>query len=752
MCNKSLFLLAFIAFSLALRAADPTPQITAFDASEVASTYVNLVRETLINNFNGALKKNPAPGNIVKNFEVGDIITTANWKESVYSLDDEALAKSSGMLKNFYKFLSDSGFIVDAGTIGIRKLLFPEKYPGFKAKPHKATGFLHKLAQEFASRRIDLEEKDDGTSIAIMAKKRNTTYFFHESWPSMVLRHKENEKNHNTIANIPIHLQPLFKEDEHLRSLLNKAREINEEILARINEFSKILDENAADANAALTAIKEYEKTPFILINKIDRNLKIAAAQEIVRELKVALPEHLERAYERGIALNTMIPSPIDVFLLYSYYLLEESKADLFGRQFNIIGYLSDLDELSISRLLAASASVVLEQLGYTGDAKNEVSKKKYAPAKKNVKSKKKKSHGKAKNVAKKIKKEEVEDDEESPEEVIAQPIANDIPIVAASVSGEKNHANNSPKKEVILNSLNDTAHPNNVTLPLKKSFRLLDTVSRLLAYVLSMDYENSASGSLHIMLIPDKAGDKLVVATKATRATPYIIEALQGIVTGAKSEGKNSSIRALKNEYQQLREARRKSTDKNQVRKSLRRETDLRYLIDLKKLYVALNSTDTDPILCALKNVLNNASTDSIVILPNHFNYHSEMVLAEYDNIKPLGFITWNNKSIPYQYLGGALLSCGHCNICLKGGINIHGLNRAPMVDMPLFSRGSYKVYYPGYVPARKVCIINQVNKLALLKRLKEQDGLEFVRNCTEDAIIKMQYSELSDSESDGE
>lgn len=729
MSSNIRYLLSFILIPITLVAADPIYEVRSFEAREVASTYIELVRHNLIHGAKGALRYTPHTA-AVNDYDVGTALAPGNWDDSVYVLDLDGIAKSSDTLQNFYKFLSDAGFVVDMGRIYIDRLLNPEKYVEEKPRPNKAKIFHSKLAALY--RDFPQDDKNDlSRSCYVMANKRNATYYFHESFTSLIFRHRENEKQ--STVNIPAHLQKLFAVDNDLYALLNKAQKINEEILKRITTFEGFIKQ--CDSVCALDEIKRHEYAPLTLINKINRSRKLYSDAQVVTDLGSSLQSARGWVSERQAALSTMVASPIDVFLLYSYFLLEESKTDLFyGHGFNILAYFSDLDELSISNLLAEPASLVMEQLGYNGDKKED------APIKSPASNKKSKKGCKVKKVKKKEKKEK----KEEPKSL--------QPLPTLRETKEDEYQKSKKEKQIFLNSLNDTADANNVSMLLRKSHRLLDTLSRLLANVLAIEYEN-ASKSLSLMLFPGQSLDKLIVATKANRANSYIIEALKEIVIQARDEANHTtSIKVLKERNRQIWENIKTAPSQKQRRELLQEARSSRYKIDLKKLYMALNSTDSDPILRAFKNVLNNISADSVVILPNPYNYHSEMVLTEYLQLKkvPLGFIEWNAASIPYQYLGGDLLNCAHCNACLKGAKGIHGLNRAPKIDMIMFTRGSYMATYPGYVPSRRVCLINQVNKFTLLKSLKEIDGIVAAKDCPLHELIKMQYSELSDSDSD--
>ncbi len=309
-------------------------------------------------------------------------------------------------------------------------------------------------------------------------------------------------------------------------------------------------------------------------------------------------------------------------------------------------------------------------------------------------------------------------------------------------------------KRKIIVRSLNDCAHGQPISLEITRGHRMLDRLARLLAFELSLDIEYSA-GSISLALVPRE--DKLIIATKANRANANLFNALLSIAEKAQAESTNhiqEEIKGRKEEFNQIWQTINQDERHPGVAVLLKRGRKVRNVIDNKKLAVMMHEKNHgDFIQKSLSKVLLALKAEHVIILDNPSNLHSELVLAEYLRItkKYLGSINTDLGVVTYQYMAGSLLNCAKCDALLRGENNIHGLNRAPTLEMALFSRGSYKVLYPGYVVPQHSCLINKMDRRQMTKwlnKIQGEDGttIPYVRK------VRMQQMSLSESEGDSE
>ena len=683
---------------------------------------------------------------------IGIIVLTKDFDDSFFNLDTDAVGKYTPMLTKLYQFLLENGFLVEIGSLYPHKILK-------SSSPIKTVRQFHEKLRPFYTQVFEHLEEGTRTTVLLL---NNKNYLFHKTEKGIFFRNKL----FSSAITPPTHVEELFTEKDDLVLLLEKMHEINRTIVGKVVTLSDVFNSyfsaqkaSMDDARTAFSALIEHEDTPPILKKRLTRSLVRDNIKDLAEALKVHLKNAKEVAESRRDSLQNISPAPIDIFLLYSMYLFEESKTDLFGpKSFPVLESFTDIDDLSISQLLAAPAHQVMEQLGINLEDDVEPThnnNKKSTPVhkKKTKASKPKKGQKKAKKpVAKIVHKVERDDESEESEEK-----AHEIPSSTASFFSPENLSTSSLKKtKPIIYSLSDTSNSLSIPLEIGKGHRMLDRIARLLAAELALDIEHSA-GSLSLALLPAESGDKIVISAKANRANQYLIENLLSVIKQAQTMAKDAhldDIPQLKEQFTTTWQGLSEDTAMAKARPLLNQVHALRKTIDLKKLALLFyNHAPHDPILLSLYKLLPNLKAESVIILDNPFNWHSEMVMAQYLRRakKKLGTITTDLGTLPYQYIAGSLLNCAQCNAILRGGQNIVGLNRAPKVEMALFSRGAYNALYPGYVIPLYPCHLNHVNRSELSERLGKIEG-EKIEVMSRISRIKMQYSALSDSDHDSD
>lgn len=764
MNNKLLISLAIITLPAAIFSADTTQPLkgTSSAAQESADFYNSITQTVAKKNIEMVIESGASSSNqIAYQFNmgmqaaldgIGIIVLTEDFDDSFFNVDIDAVGKYTPMLTKLYQFLLDNGFLVEIGS------LYPLKILNYTSPINTVRQFHNKLKPLCTQILDHLEEKD--RTIVLLLNKKN--YLFHETEKGILFRNKL----FSSAITPPAHVQELFTEKDDLLLLINKMHGINHTLVAKTTTLSEVFDSHFSaqkattdDARRAFSALIEHEDTPPILKNRLQRSL----VRDNIKELAGLLKEHLKNAKEvaesRRDSLQNISPAPIDIFLLYCLYLFEESKTDLFGpKSFPVLESFTDIDELSVSQLLAAPAHLVMEQLGINleddGEETQDNTKKSTSVHKKKAKaSKPKKGKKKAKKPAAKIVRnvERDEESEESEEKAHETPSSTASPVSPGCLSSRA-----AKKAKPIIYSLSDTTNPLSIPLEIGKGHRMLDRIARLLAAELALDIEHSA-GSLSLALLPAESGDKIVISAKANRANQYLFENLLSIIKQAQTVAKNpplNDIHHLKEQFTTTWQGLPEDTAVATARPLLNQVSALRKTIDLKKLALLFyNDAPHDPILLSLYKLLPNLKAESVIILDNPFDWHSEMVMAQYLRRakKSLSTITTPLGTLPYQYIAGSLLNCAQCNAILRGDQNIIGLNRAPKVEMALFSRGAYKALYPGYVIPLYPCHLNHMDRSKLSKRLAELEG-EKARVMSKISLIKMQYSALSDSDGDSD
>jgi hypothetical protein len=766
--NKHIFISIATAFSFSIDAMDiDSKDLASLDAREVARVYRNLIQEEIEKNTNNYIAtyqdtKKTEP-DLLKDFDVGLSIVPSHWHDSTYIFEHNDINMPS-KLKKLFDTLYDHNFIFDFGKINTHRLIFHNEYQkDFKYKPRSATLFHEKLSSQCQRTLTPDLQEDKDINLHILCNKKNASYFYHQQFKGIMLRNNKFKTDKTSFINDNFKI--LFEEREDLIVLKKKAEEINKNILNRVLIIKQILNENN-DHELAIQTLKNHANTPQIISKKIDLKMRQKhGAETTVKKLNIAIDQHINASKELQNALSTVIAAPIDLFLLYTFYLTEDLQIDFWSDDiFTIKQIFSDQDEFSLSNLLAQNAQFVMEKLGIELDEKSETptTSSPNHQKKKPSKTSNKKKNNNAKKQLKKTKAANskpvrIEKDDDEDEEEIADESSYTMNVASStSITAENTSSLAAPKKTKThhrLTSLNDAQNSNTVTLSLEKGHRMLDTLARLVAAELAFDWEHTA-GSVSLVLLPqEEHGGKLVIATRASRANAFLHKSLALIIDKAIKIGTTDEAIALKeiskNQYRQIWQEIEKNSNDPHIKHLLNQTRDLRYTIDLATLSLFLKNPKPDPICASLFKILSSLKDEQIVILENPFNLHSEMVMAEYlrASKKRLGEIPFMQGKVPYQYIGGSLLNCAKCDVLLRGDDTIIGLNRAPKVEMVFFTRGSYNILYPNYLIHRQSCLINNTNRPNLTTRLNQINGvgIDSVPLATR---VKIQYSELSDSE----
>lgn len=473
-----------------------------------------------------------------------------------------------------------------------------------------------------------------------------------------------------------INPSPLMQFSNESEGLLKRVLEINSQIEERILALEKLINSDDISPEDIINRLIESPLTPRTFAAKLKLiKDEFSNTKALAGHLKKIVSQDREAIQTRAHALKNIYASPIDVMLLYCYYLFDDVNNQVTtgltsqshgGWTLRLLESFGDEEDLSISRLLQTHAQDVLEQLGFFLLSKKIESKHKAHTKKKKSppKNQKKKLKGKGKN---KDKTQALVDDE--------------------NVSTQS--PNNAPVK---IKWLTATTKNSLIKLALSKGHRLLDTIARLIAKELAL--LDMPAGSLSVALVVDTLGrDQLVVSTKRVVPSSVVIKALKNayeksVLLSEEILDKNSFMRAEKAQF-----------NKKLGHKSSK---DHRSNVDKIKLIKAMKKTPRNALERRLqKFLLTDDQNFNVLPLSNPFWFHSEINLVDYlrEQNAPLGNLPAPNNT-PYQYIGGSLNTCGKCNAIFRGDDGVVGINERPMLSkMLIFTRAFYNCGYPGYV-----------------------------------------------------
>ena len=728
-----IFLIFFSSYSALTMELNPL-----LNLSNVAKIYNNNVDM----NLTSKLLPNDSIGH-----EIGVGLTPEEVDNYFFGIETEVLSLLPEKVQKIYKLLRTSGLVRDVDALYVKKFLKTNNTP----KP--LLTFKQKLLKLYHNSGIDIGMIDEEAKFSVIKHDSISRYYFDESRTGIILR-----KKNATFGPEIREAQFLFQEQGPSKKLLDDVIKINNEIKVRLIEIQKIVNE-PKDPAEILSNLITSDIVPAIYINQLQ---KLKRNKYLIQSVKENIADALDKLKNRQDSIEKfVIACPFDIFLLYWFFFFEEARNNLY--QFQSYEYLdignafSDIEELSIVKCLSENAQNVIEILGISVEEK--------ATAKKTSKnispspiSKKAVNKKKPKSKTYSTPKNNVARDEqnvkapEKDQETFAQKSAEQKDTKDKITTCPIN-TDNRP----CLNSLNDNKNPQNLCIKLEKVHRLLDTCARLLAREMALGAKN-ASGSVSLALVNEQGVYKLLISTKNNRANKDAISSLQNVLYYSNKFAQQISdipgfIRTQKIALKKTQYSIGIGEDDTSLQDFIKQQKQLRQEIDKLKLSTSLYSKgEKTPIERNLINILLNPNSNNTIVLDNPFDYHSELNAISYILEHDLYLDRVKNSQgmlVPYQYIGGSMLTCAKCKALISGQKDIVGINNwSDPYNISIFTRGHYKSGYPCFTLPEWAVAANKTSRQILGTRL---DGISVPsRKLPNNELFKIQEADLSDS--DGE
>lgn len=740
MFNKSgtylILLTMFSGFAInAMEENQPSPK-------EIADLHYHLV----IENTTKRIIKNSG---IKSNFELGynmlgDIVTKEEVDKGFFSVDwvekQFALSRLPSEVVALYEFLKTYQFIRPLKALFVLDLINANPIPS-QFKPLVPT-----VIEQYGVNTV-------GQARNFLSATENAQDCF-QFFPSPSFKNSSIVKNELGLFLLTIldsdtdqlldnKLSHFFQYDMSVKELLDASRRKSIEINLKLSTIQNLL-ESDKDPNQIIENILNCEHVPNTykkILHSLRQNPN-KAINRIRRDIDTALNTNEVRIR----SLAKIYPCRLNILMLYSFYLLEETRDLLpFGiGETTILDCFGDEAEFSIKEYFGPIAHEVLLTLGFDPKIdkkyKEKTTTKRIKKLSKKTKPAIQKSsnkNNKKKRNKKKIAKSKRHSINYNNEEKISS-LLTASPSQEEKEKEEYNNNDDQELNEIVLEAticpdeicqrklkstwLNSSNNPkNNHKLLLTRGHRRLDTLARLISGELLYDQSSlrkAGVGTVALALVNIKGADRLVISIKRPRPQSEIIQAVYNAIENSKKyyndlDNPKEKIHLLKAETKRVKNL----FDSSESNALLIGEFySNRRAIDLIKFAQTILRIDTnDRIsrrLAQLFNYGEKFDSDKIIFLSNSFNLHPEINIAEYllENHLALGQFNAKNNLINYQYIGVSMLNCGMCDIILRGGYNLKGYNDDfANQNLALFSRGSYAYSYPGLIMPYRFAELNK-------------------------------------------
>jgi hypothetical protein len=608
------------------------------------------------------IKKVLKEGTIVAGTEFGTVVQSDEYDNCFFRIEVEVVKNFPPEIRALYELITKYNFSHQIDYIYIKKLLDAPT--------------VHKKLVNFKTmikKKITADDLDPEIKLCLIKDDSFSHVIFHSYDTGLFFRDKGNLA---PLGSMNKDLKIFFREDHEAKAVLENLIKIHKEIYKKLKNIEPLFI-SEEDPSILWEQISNHEDVPAIWSKQLAYLIKIKGKEKdknaYMRNARVAHRSALNLLDERLTSLEKVLyAAPIDMFLLYVFYLFEESRKNHERHDVipDLLDSYGDFEELSVVGHLGEYAHQVMEKLGINLNEmpamKKQVRRTLSKPARSKPQTKAKKKRAKA-----------------SPKIVNIE-----------TVKAEKYP----PHPTKWLHSLSDSTASNNIQLELSKEHRLLDTIARLLSQELY-------SGSTSVLVVCEDGIDKLLITTKHNRNQELVFTALQNMLVTSNKIGKkidDDFFRKHREDIINISTAREQCSDKEH-RFLFGKQKKSRKKIDHAKLFIAMNNPkSSSAIYNSIINILNNVTEKNILVVDNPFKLHSELKAIEYvlHNGLFLDYVTRDGKQIPYQYIGGSLLTCGKCKALISGNDSIHGINSlSDTNNIAFFTRGSYSAGYPGYI-----------------------------------------------------
>lgn len=690
--------------------------------------------------------------------DLGYVLSGGEVDQSFFVIRPENINLLPKKVKRIYTFIEEHGFINRIGYIVAKQLL----------QEQISNKQLLKVKKQFQAHAVKSQIKDTD-KLTIIPYKTIPNGVFHNHESGLFFR---NHTNLASISDTDPHIKWLFQENDELADLLKEAVAINQRIMDRQNVLKEILSNKGLPSDI-LRTLAASEATPNLIKHRVntilEKRVTELAKAPYVKELRGLLKNSMDACDARIGGLSSISPAPLDMALLYAFYLFEDSRKLLFDIEdyMDFISPFTDEEGLSIMTLLSPNALEVFTWLGFDQQQKKSatVEKKVSKPEPKEQKPQPEKRNKPRRPKPSQTVVEILSDDNiisvvtKAPEIIIHQPSTIIVDEDDAEIIPIKNLDAYAPpsKTGVWLNSLKNDMSAKNLVIKRTKGHRLLDTLARLISY--EMGQTGFSPGSLSIALIKSGDGsDKLLITTKYDVSEFQIRKSLDNVVRYSRQLTKKvddqiAFIETEKAKIEQTWEAALTTNNEHELFELSKQRTKARNNIDKIKFTVAITDGHTDKIATRFINIfVDNNYQQRIKILGNPFRYHSEINAINYLKANQLSLSTTasaTGRNIPYQYIGGSILSCGLCSSLIRGNDGISALNAVVNEsNMAFFMRGHYEISYPGYTIPNWALGLNKCNGFNLEIRLKPVNPPR--SSVSRLQLHNCQEADLSDSDDD--
>lgn len=600
-------------------------------------------------------------------------------------------------IRDLFHFLIDAGFVAHIGIVESSSLT-NNPTPPRRAMKREIERFFPGF-------------KAEGQLVFLIPNTENPNNAFDSIYQGLFFRDRSNDM-------LPDN--ELLGRDDEAQGLLDKIRDIDNSIAQKLRSLQDLLSSTSSlSITDRLNAILSNENLPLLSAAKLrvmresGRFSEISLLAIIAHRLRQNIIVHEERRK----AVENIFPSRLDIMLLYSFFVLEESMGKVMegrilgekGEDFGILSAYAEDNGLSMSKLLKPMAHEVLSGLNFFADSTEELVAENPQPGDESLPS-------------------------SAPPASMPEPTAEKAPI------DEK------PRKPITW--LYPTRHKAHA-LKLEKGHRLLDTLARLLAGEISHLY--SPAGSVSVAIVNDKeSNDQLIISTKKFVPEWLINNAIKKVYENSESfyekvADHNKFIKAQRNFLLDNRghsrfKREREKIDRIKFIRALKKETpdsalELRFKNLFSRGHDALNFQ-------VLPNPLNIGNQKNLMV------FHSEINLANFifANQKPLDTIASSLGDLPYQYIGGSLKNCGKCNAMFRGWGNIRGINEDfNRYKILIFTAGNYHFVDGGYTLPHWSMNTNHATAKHLTENLK---GIPSIDTISPEQRSSVQQIDLSESD----